>query len=221
LTHLWSLVYQSGNRMQRNVEDTPRRVSIFAARGALAGAAISLAVFSWVGCRTAQPAAAKPAAEAPQQRQPAQPGPEAVPEEATADPNHVQLSPELAAAVDKLVRERLGNEPASGVRLHFDPKGADFTAWVRHMKNEVYRNWIMPQAALQGIRGHVDIELTVERDGRATVRIVKTSGALTLARAAQNAVASSRFLPLPADYEPPRVTMTIGFFYNESPVPNR
>jgi TonB family protein len=195
--------------------------------GALAGAAISLAVFSWVGCRTAQPAAAKPAAEAPQQRQPAQPGPEAVPEEATADPNHVQLSPELAAAVDKLVRERLGNDAASGVpiiglgNLHFDPKGADFTAWVMHMRYEVYRNWIIPKTALVGMRGHVDIELTVERDGRATVRIVKSSGALTLARAAQNAVASSRFLPLPADYEPPRVTMTIGFFYNESPVPNR
>jgi hypothetical protein len=28
--------------------------------------------------------------------------------------------------------------------LSFDPQGADFTVWVNHFKNEVYRNWIVP-----------------------------------------------------------------------------
>jgi hypothetical protein len=50
--------------------------------------------------------------------------------------------------------------PGNGFGLHFDPKGADFTAWVMHMRYEVYRNWIMPKTALLGVRGHVDIELT-------------------------------------------------------------
>ena len=41
--------------------------------------------------------------------------------------------------------------------LFFDPEGADFTGWINHFKNEVYRNWIVPQAVLLGYprpRGH-------------------------------------------------------------------
>ena len=29
--------------------------------------------------------------------------------------------------------------------LMFDPQGADFTVWVNRFKNEVYRNWIVPE----------------------------------------------------------------------------
>ena len=32
--------------------------------------------------------------------------------------------------------------------LFFDPEGADFTVWINHFKNEVYRNWLVPQAVL-------------------------------------------------------------------------
>src|SRR6185369_432657 len=49
--------------------------------------------------------------------------------------------------------------------LFFDPEGADFTGWLNHFKNEVYRNWIVPQAVMFGYHGHVDIEFWVERDG--------------------------------------------------------
>ena len=102
--------------------------------------------------------------------------------------------------------------------LFFDPQGADFTRWVNHFKNEVYRNWIMPQPALMGFKGHVDIEFTVERDGTMTgLRIVRSSGTLALDRAAQNALSGSRLLPLPDDYGPPRITMQVTFFYNEGP----
>jgi Ca-activated chloride channel homolog len=52
--------------------------------------------------------------EAPQQKPPAQPGVETAPEQATANPDSGQLNPELGAAVDKLVRERLGTNAASG-----------------------------------------------------------------------------------------------------------
>ncbi len=102
--------------------------------------------------------------------------------------------------------------------LFFDPQGADFTAWVQHFKTEVYRNWIVPQPALMGFRGHVDLEMTVERDGRlSNVRILKSTGTTALDRAAQNALLGSRFLALPSDFAPERVTIQVTFFYNEGP----
>ena len=102
--------------------------------------------------------------------------------------------------------------------LYFDPQGADFTLWINTFKNEVYRNWIVPQAALFGFRGHVDFVFTVERNGSMSgLRMLKSSGTTSLDRAAQNALTSSRLLPLPDDYGPPRVTMQVTFFYNEAP----
>ena len=102
--------------------------------------------------------------------------------------------------------------------LFFDPQGADFTVWVNHFKNEVYRNWIVPQPAILGFRGHVDLEFTVERDGRLTnLRMLKSSGTPALDRAAQNALLGSRLMALPADYRPARVSMQVSFFYNEAP----
>ena len=102
--------------------------------------------------------------------------------------------------------------------LRFDPLGADFTRWVKHFKNEVYRNWIVPQTALSGVKGGVDFEFRVERDGSVSaLRTLKSSGTPELDRAAQNALQGSRFLPLPSDYPPPRITMQVTFFYNQGP----
>ena len=102
--------------------------------------------------------------------------------------------------------------------LFFDAEGADFTVWVNHFKNEVYRNWIMPQPALMGFRGHVDIEFTVERNGAmSSLRLLKSSGTPALDRAAMNALQASRLMALPADYGPKNVTIQVSFFYNESP----
>ena len=114
-----------------------------------------------------------------------------------------------------------GNTGTAGVSgrqmgpLFFDPEGADFTGWVNHFKNEVYRNWIVPQAALFGaVRGHVDFAFTVDRDGTiAEVRLVKSSGTAALDRAAANALFGARLLPLPSDFGPAQVTMQISFFY--------
>ncbi len=101
--------------------------------------------------------------------------------------------------------------------LMFDPQGADFTIWVNRFKNEVYRNWIVPETALLGFQGHVDFEFTVERDGTiSSLRMLKPSGTVSLDRAAHNALTSSRLLPLPDDYGPPRVTMQVTFVYNEA-----
>lgn len=102
--------------------------------------------------------------------------------------------------------------------LFFDPQGADFTLWINQFKNEVYQNWIIPQPALMGFRGHVDLEFTVERDGTLTnLKMLKSSGTAALDRAAQNALLGSRLLALPSDYAPARVAMQVSFYYGEAP----
>lgn len=105
-----------------------------------------------------------------------------------------------------------GSTDVSGLR--FDPQGADFTVWINDFKNQVYRNWMIPQAAYLGYGGHVDFEFTLERDGSmSSLRMLKSSGTSSLDRAARNALTSSRFMALPNDYGPPRVTMQVTFHY--------
>ena len=134
--------------------------------------------------------------------------------------------PSIASSLRNLER-RLGEPGPQGMPtgtgqqmgpLFFDPEGADFTAWINHFKNEVYRNWTVPQPALLGFGGHVDLEFEVERDGKLTnLRMLKSTGTPALDRAAQNALLGSRLMPLPADYGPARVTMQVSFFYNDRP----
>lgn len=110
-----------------------------------------------------------------------------------------------------------GTEQQLGALL-FDPEGADFTRWAEQFTTEVYRNWILPQPALMGLRGHVEIEFTVARDGRITaLRVVRPSGMAAFDRAAQNALTAGRFLELPADFRSPSVTIRVTFYYNEPP----
>ncbi len=101
--------------------------------------------------------------------------------------------------------------------LYFDPLGADFTAWIQRFKDEVYRNWIVPPAALRGeARGHADFEFKVERDGSmSSLRLEKSSGTPSLDQAAEEALKKSRCLPLPDDYRAPRVTMKVTLVYDE------
>jgi len=157
-------------------------------------------------------------------RLPNGPGPGAG--EEGSHPGGASPRPTLAESLRNL-EQRLADVGPRGIEsgtgqqmgpLFFDPEGADFTLWINHFKNEVYRNWIVPQAALLGFRGHVDIEFSVERDGSMTnLHILKSSGTPALDRAAQNALLGSRFLPLPRDFAPPQVTMQVMFFYNQGP----
>jgi protein TonB len=137
-----------------------------------------------------------------------------------------QAGPSIASSLRNLDRQLQAEGPrglptGTGQQmgpLFFDPEGADFTVWINHFKNEVYRNWIVPQPALMGFRGHVDLEFSVERNGTLTgLRILKSAGTPALDKAAQNALLGSRLLPLPADYGPPQVTMQVTFYYNEGP----
>jgi protein TonB len=136
------------------------------------------------------------------------------------------MAPSIASAVDgvsqRVLRDRQAGIPTGSSQkgmgpLQFDPQGADFTLWINRFKDEVYRNWTIPQSALFGSsRGHVDIEFVVERDGSlSSLRIEKSSGTPALDKAAEFALTSSRFMQLPDDYGPPRITMHVSFHYND------
>ncbi len=140
----------------------------------------------------------------------------------------LQGSTPADVAVGPVFPFRLANldrtPPPGTVTLNFaDPNLATpYTQlWGFGIEHEVYRNWIVPQPALLGFRGHVDIEFTVERDGRvSSLRLLNSSGTVSLDRAAENALRGSRFLPLPADFAPASVTMRAIFYYNEAPRPS-
>jgi TonB family protein len=133
--------------------------------------------------------------------------------------------PALEESIDRIGRETLQKNAQLGIPtgtgknvggLKFDAEGADFTAWINEFRRQVYANWNPPKAFELGIRGHVDIEFWVERDGRISdLRILKGSGTISYDRASSNALTSSHFLALPADYGPPRCRFEVTFIYNE------
>ena len=184
----------------------------------------------------ATPAPSAPPAESTPDAEPApaaEPSPAAVAEAADlplappspAAPPSSGEAPSIAGSLRNL-EERLAVDGIRGVQtgtgqqmgeFFFDPKGADFTAWTNHLKNDVYRNWIVPPSVRMGIRGHVEIEFRVDRDGTmSAIRVVRSSGTPALDRAAQNALLGSRPLPLPSDYRPTQLAMQVTFFYNEA-----
>jgi TonB family protein len=98
--------------------------------------------------------------------------------------------------------------------LHFDAQGADFTVWLSHLRNEFWRNFVVPQTAYLGFRGRVVIRFTVERNGdTSAIDAVQSTGTSSLDRSVANAISGSRYLPLPDDYRPARVTFHLIFDY--------
>ena len=136
------------------------------------------------------------------------------------------LGSSIPGAVDGAVRRlerdaQLGIPSGNGQNqagFFFDPQGADFTVWLSHAKDELYRNWVIPQTALLGFSGQADFEVVLERDGTiSSLRLVRPSGTSSLDRAAQNALTGSRFMPLPEDYRPRRLPFLISFLYGVRP----
>jgi TonB family protein len=132
------------------------------------------------------------------------------------------LGPSIASAVDGAVRQldrdaQLGIPTGNGQNnagFHFDPQGADFTLWLSQAKDEIYRNWVIPQTALLGFYGDVEFHVVIERDGSiSSLQMARSSGTSSLDRAAQHALEGSRFLPLPDDYRPRRLPMAMTFVY--------
>lgn len=94
--------------------------------------------------------------------------------------------------------------------LRLDTQGADFKPWINHFKAELYKHW--PPSETINSRGQVLIEFTVGRDGAVQrLRVRKSTGGKALREAAEAALHSSKFLPLPSAYKPERVTMQLEF----------
>src|SRR6266540_1412706 len=122
---------------------------------------------------------------------------------------------------ERLEREaNLGAPTGTGQKtsgFYFDPQGADFTQWLSRFNSELDRNWIAPQPALMGFHGTVAFEMIIERDGTmSSLRMVRSTGNAALDRSVRNALIGSRLLPLPGDYRPARLPLTLTVGINEA-----
>jgi TonB family protein len=105
-----------------------------------------------------------------------------------------------------------------GPSFQFDSKGVDFGSWLRRFKAQVYRNWLIPYAAM-ALHGHTVLRFTIHRDGSITDLIVlQPSTVDAFTKAAFNAIKGSNpTVPLPPEYPDESMVMTVIFYYNEMP----
>jgi TonB family protein len=105
-----------------------------------------------------------------------------------------------------------------GPSFQFDSKGVDFGSWLRRFKAQVYRNWLIPYAAM-ALHGHTVLRFTIHKDGSISDLIVlQPSTVDAFTKAAFNAInASNPTVPLPQEYPDESMVMTVIFYYNEMP----
>ena len=105
-----------------------------------------------------------------------------------------------------------------GPSFQFDTKGVDFGLWLRSFRSQVYKNWLIPFAAMS-LHGHTVVRFTIHRDGAVTdLAILQPSAVDAFNRSAFNALkASNPTVPLPQEYPEEKMVMTVIFYYNESP----
>jgi TonB family protein len=105
-----------------------------------------------------------------------------------------------------------------GPSFQFDSKGVDFGSWLRRFRAQVYRNWLIPYAAM-ALHGHTVLRFTIHRDGSVTDLIVLQPSSIdAFTKAAFNAIKSSNpTVPLPQEYPDESMVMTVIFYYNETP----
>ena len=114
--------------------------------------------------------------------------------------------------------QNLEGQGDSGPSFQFDSKGVDFGSWLRRFRAQVYRNWLVPYAAMS-MRGHTVLRFTIHRDGAITdLIILQPSTVDAFTRAAFNAIKTSNpTVPLPEAYPDESMVMTVIFYYNELP----
>jgi outer membrane biosynthesis protein TonB len=110
---------------------------------------------------------------------------------------------------------QLGGETEQSADIQFDAKGADFGPWLRRFKNQVERNWMLPNAALGTRERSVVIQFSVLSNGTIIdLRVVQPADLEPLTTAALNAlILSNPTAALPQDYPSDRVLITVTFRY--------
>ncbi len=110
-----------------------------------------------------------------------------------------------------------GGAGEQGSDIQFDSKGIDFGPWLRRFRAQVYRNWLIPQAAMV-MHGHVAIQMSILRNGTiVNPHIVQPSGIEAFDTAALSALRlSNPTMKLPDVYPGEALDpFTVTFYYNE------
>jgi TonB family protein len=147
---------------------------------------------------------------------PPQPSPEGAPQTARA------LGDSLRDLQQYLRQENFDNPRGGNTEqsadIQFDSMGIDFGPWLRRFKNQVERNWLVPQAAMS-FRGRVVIRFNVLRNGYITdLEVLQPASIPALTNAALNALRlSNPTAQLPLEYPAEKVLFTVTFYYNEDP----
>lgn len=125
--------------------------------------------------------------------------------------------------LEQYLRNERYDNPQGGLAekssdIQFDSMGVDFGPWLRRFKNQVERNWLIPQAAMS-FKGRVVIQFHVLRNGTITDLVVREPASIpSLTAAALNSLKlSNPTTALPPEYPADKVLFTVTFHYNEDP----
>jgi TonB family protein len=111
-----------------------------------------------------------------------------------------------------------GGEGVAGSSIQFDSKGVEFGPWLRRFKEQIERNWFMPEAFyFPSNKGHVVLTFYVTKDGRIeSLSIVQGCSISGFNNSSYNAIAASNpTYPLPPQYPDDRMAVRVTFSYNE------
>lgn len=106
---------------------------------------------------------------------------------------------------------------ASSLELLSDPKGVDFRPYLIQVLASVRRNWfaVYPESARMGLRGRVETQFVIARDGSVPKLVIVAHSTPALERAAVAGIdASHPFPPFPAQYSGDRLVLKLVFSYN-------
>jgi TonB family protein len=116
-----------------------------------------------------------------------------------------------------------GQAVGVGPQILSDTQGVDFSAYLRRVVADTYRNWepLIPEEVQAPLRkkGITGLRFTILPDGSIGNMILETrSGDRALDEAAWNAIRSEgKFQPLPREFHGPQLELRFGFYYNVQP----
>lgn len=106
---------------------------------------------------------------------------------------------------------------ASSLELLSDTKGVDFRPYLLMVLQAVRRNWlaVYPESARMGLRGKVEAEFAIAKDGSVPKLVIVQHSIPALERAAVAGIdASHPFPPFPTEFKGDKVVLKLTFFYN-------
>jgi len=106
---------------------------------------------------------------------------------------------------------------ASSLELLSDTKGVDFRPYLLQVLAAVRRNWfaVYPESARMGLRGKVEAQFLIEKDGSVPKLVIVLHSIPALERAAVAGIdASHPFPPFPTGFTGDRIVLKLTFSYN-------